>query len=90
MQEDRTYRIENKIDKISDRLNSIDSTLSAQHVSLREHMRRTSLLEKQIKPIETHVTMVHGAMKLVGVIAVLAGIVEGVVALLDLLAKSGH
>lgn len=53
-------------------------------------MRRTSLLEKQIKPIETHVTMVHGAMKLVGVIAVLAGIVEGVVALLDLLAKSGH
>lgn len=40
--------IENKVDTIQKSIHSIDITLAEQHVSLKEHMRRTSLLEKLI------------------------------------------
>lgn len=87
MTDSRIARIEDKIDHVVERLSSIDSTLSAQHVSLKEHIRRTDLLESQVKPIEKHVTMVHGAIKLVGLVALLAGIAEGSLAAIELLRK---
>lgn len=66
-------RIEIKIDKLTEKLGNIDSTLAAQHVSLKEHMKRSDLLEKQIdvikkelSPIQKHVFMVTGALKLIG------------------------
>lgn len=57
--------------KIADKLTSIDKTLTAQHATLKEHIRRTELLEKQIQPLQEHVTKVK---VLVNVFAWIIGI----------------
>lgn len=74
MSNDKLLRIENKIDKISDHISSIDITISKQHVSLQDHIRRTELLEEKLQPVERHVNMVNGAVKLILVISAIAGI----------------
>ncbi len=79
MDDKRLERMEVKLDDISDHLSSIDVTLGAQHVSLRDHIRRTALLEKEIIPIKRHVNMVDGALKLLGIMAVIATIIEAVI-----------
>jgi hypothetical protein len=81
--EDRLIRLEDKIDKVIDKTASIDVTLAAQHVSLKEHIRRTEILEEEIKPIKRHVAMLQGCLKFFGLVAMSAGIVEGFVVLLD-------
>jgi len=63
MNDDRLHRIENKIDKVVEHIASIDVTLGEQHVSLKDHIRRTEILEEQIKPISRHVDMVVGVGK---------------------------
>jgi len=68
-------RIEIKIDNITGHLGSIDNTLTAQHVTLKEHMRRTALLEKEIAPIKKHVNMVQGAIALITLLATIIAIV---------------
>lgn len=81
--DDRQIRIEDKVDKIIDKIGSIDVTLAAQHVSLTDHIRRTELLEKEIEPIKKHVSMVHGAMKLIGLGTVLASVVEAILSIMS-------
>lgn len=71
-----------KIDNILDRLNSIDTTLAAQHESLKDHMRRTELLENEVKPLQKHVSMVEGALKFLGVLSVLGLILESILHLI--------
>lgn len=78
MDDKRLERMEVKLDDISDHLGSIDITLSAQHVSLKDHIRRTALLEQELRPIKKHVDMVAGALKLLGVLGTLFAIYEGV------------
>jgi len=75
MDENRVY---NKLDKIEERLGSIDVTLIEQHISLREHIKRTNLLEKKLEPVEKHVIMVQGGLKFVGIIATLTAIAEAI------------
>lgn len=65
-----------KLDKLDIRLGSIDSTLAAQHESLKDHIRRTEILESRIVPVEKHVVMTQGALKFIGILSLLAGIVE--------------
>lgn len=71
MDDKRLERIEQKLDDSNDHLVSIDITLAAQHVSLKEHVRRTRLLEEAIVPIKKHVNMVEGAVKLLMTIGVI-------------------
>lgn len=73
--------MEDKLDRIVDKLASVDSTLSAQqvtlngqHKSLEEHMHRTELLEQSIKPLQSHVSAVEGALRLLGIIGIVVGI----------------
>lgn len=63
-------KIFEKIDKIDDRLNNIDVSLVRQTVSLEEHIRRTNLLEEEIKPVKRHVLMVEAIFKIIGVLSV--------------------
>lgn len=81
MSSDRIFqqldRIETKIDKATDRLGRIDSTLAAQHEQIVIHIKRTDLLERELKPISKHVQQMHGAAKFIGLVAVVAGIVAG-------------
>lgn len=67
-----------KLDKISDKLSKIDVTLAAQHVTLLEHTKRSTMLEEDLKPIKKHVAMVEGALKLLGLLGLLASIFEAV------------
>ncbi len=69
-------KIDVKLDKLDSRLGSIDVTLAKQHVSLEDHIRRTDLLEQQIEPIKAHVAMVSGALKFIGILAMIAALVE--------------
>lgn len=72
-------RLEEKLDRLDEKLSTAMVTqgrqqaiLEAQHASLVEHMKRSDLLEAKLVPVERHVSMVNGALKLVGVIAMLA------------------
>lgn len=59
-------RLEEKIDRVIEKTSSIDVTLAKQSVILDEHVRRTNLLEKKLEPIEKHVILMKGLMKIVG------------------------
>lgn len=71
----RVDRIEDKVDKIDERLDSIDKTLAVNTESLQIHMKRSDALESMIKPVQKHVDMVEGALKLIGLVATVAGLV---------------
>lgn len=73
----------NRLDKICEKLNSIDVTLVAQHITLKEHIRRTALIEeqinlmqKEIKPIQQHVWMVSGGLKIVSSVGVICTLIK--------------
>jgi hypothetical protein len=73
--EKKFERMESKIDKIDERLDSIDKTLAVNTESLKEHMRRTEMLENTVIPIKTHVNQLQGGIKLLGIISLILGIV---------------
>lgn len=78
----RLERIEIKLDDVSDHIAAIDVTMGQQHISLKEHIRRTTLLEQEIKPLRKHVNMVEGFFKILGVLASIAVIAECIKALM--------
>ncbi len=49
-----------------------------QHESLRDHIRRTTLLEQELRPIKKHVDMVSGVLKFIVIIGVILGIVAAI------------
>lgn len=83
MSQDQLDRIEKKLDENT--LQTLENTLN-----LREHMRRTDLLEQiventsdRIRPIENHVQMMAGAFKLILILSTIVGLVAGVLALVQ-------
>jgi hypothetical protein len=66
-----------KLDKVYDKLQAIDVTLAAQHETLKDHIRRTEILETKLEPVEKHVAMVNGAVKFIMLIGISIGIWEG-------------
>jgi uncharacterized coiled-coil protein SlyX len=74
--DDRFNRLEEKIDKIDDKLAKTNEILAAQHVSLEMHMKRTDLLEQKLEPVERHVAAVHTILKFIGLISVFATILD--------------
>lgn len=85
--DDRIIRIENKIDTMADHVSSINITLAAQHESLKDHMRRTEILEETIKPITKHDHMVLGAVKLILLVTAILGGAEGIVAVMNYISR---
>lgn len=76
MDQKRLERIEVKLDDVSDHLGSIDVTLKAQHITLKEHIRRTEVLEKEIGPIRKHVHTVQAIVLFLMSSAAVIGIVK--------------
>ena len=74
----RLERIEDKIDDARVHLSSIDKTLAEQHISLKDHMRRTEILETQLEPIKTQLSMAAGAIKVLGIVASLLTLLEAI------------
>lgn len=73
MSDPRMIRIEDKLDKIADRLNCIDVTLVSQHDVLNTHIARTEALEAIVKPLHRQSLMAIGAYRLVGILGGLIG-----------------
>lgn len=74
-----------RLNSIDNRLNKIEDTSARHDENLKEHMKRSDLLEKnlaliesdlenKIEPIQKHINYVEGFFKLIGVIAVIVGI----------------
>jgi len=55
--------METKLDKINERLSSIDGHLAVYNEQLKNHIRRTELLEQKMEHVDTHVKMVNGIVK---------------------------
>lgn len=91
---DIILRFDEKLDKVTSSINQINITLAEQHISLKEHMKRSDLLEKHFdllekktETIEKRQFMAQGVFKFFGFIAVLAGILEGISVFLELISK---
>jgi hypothetical protein len=65
-----------RVNDVREDVGDIKVTMALNTASLVEHMRRTEALEKQLEPVKAHVTMVNNILKLIGFIALLAGIAE--------------
>lgn len=76
-------RLEAKVDKLDERLDNMDKTLVLQEANLKEHMKRSDLLEKKLEPVEKHVHAVNTIFKLIGVVASLATVAKLFLTLLD-------
>lgn len=83
--ENKLNRIESKLDKVVEHISSIESTLAGQHVQLKEHIRRTELLETDMAPVKRHVNMINGIVKLFGLIAAGGAGFEGIAAIIKYL-----
>lgn len=68
--------VEQKLDKIVDTLGQQAVTLERLTVTVEDHVRRTNILEEEIKPIKKHVWMINGALKFIGLLSLLAGLAE--------------
>lgn len=85
-------RLENKVDKIVDDIGEIKIIMARNTVSLEEHIKRTNLLEEEVKrldedvrPVKDHVTaMKHSGKLIYTVIKLLAALASiiGVIAAL--------
>lgn len=69
------------VDQIKKSLANVDKTLALQHVSLVEHIRRTSLLEEKLEPVEKHVEQVRGVFKFIGWLLAALGVLAAYLAL---------
>lgn len=72
----KMFKLLKRIDK---RLDNLDVTMAKNTTSLEIHVKRTDLLEAKLEPVEKHVAMMHGAFKLIGLLATLAGIGAAIV-----------
>lgn len=83
-------RVVEQLDKLDDKLDAVDKTLVKQEENLREHMRRTELLEKQhemlqsdiheeLEPIKSHINQVKGISKFLAAALPLLGAAAGAV-----------
>ena len=75
-------KLEENIEVIKTHIGQINVTLGEQHVSLKDHIRRTELLEGDVIPMKKEWNMVHGALKFIGLLSIVAGIAEAIYKLL--------
>ena len=78
-----------KLEKVSDRLSSIDITLAKQEVNLEDHIRRTEIAEERLGhmegiliPLQKHANQIDGGLKLLGAIVTVLGVVAGFIKVL--------
>ena len=64
--------MDKKLDKIAEDISEIKTTLAEQHVVLKEHIRRTEILESEVRPIKAPVAKVEGIVKAIILVATVA------------------
>lgn len=83
---DKLDDLDKKVDAIRESIHSIDKTLIRQEEQLAHHIKRTELAEKsieamqkQVEPISRHVSRTEGALKMLGIVSLVLGIIYGFV-----------
>ena len=77
--------IDQNLVRVEERLNGMDKTLVKQEENLKEHMKRSDMLEAQLEPVKRHVSLVESVFKIVGAIGVLVAIAAGIVKIVEFL-----
>ena len=67
-------KIEEKLDRIDRRIDNIDKHLAVYNTQLKFHIKRTDMLEEEIKPLKSGLIKAQGAMMFVGVLATVISI----------------
>jgi len=68
--------INDKLDRVVDRLGKVDRQLGIYNTQLKEHMKRTKAIEDRIVPLEKLQYKLAGALALLSTVAIIASIVE--------------
>ena len=67
-------KIENKLEKIDERIDSIDKHLAVYNSQLRFHIKRTDMLEEEIKPLKSSLIKAQGAIMFIGLLATVVSV----------------
>ena len=62
-------KIDRKLEKIDERIDSIDKHLAVYNSQLRFHIKRTDMLEEEIKPLKSSLIKAQGAIMFIGLLA---------------------
>lgn len=80
-------KLDETVQKIDKRIDHIDVTMAKNTVSLEEHVKRTNLLEEQIKPVRSFYDGMIFTGKIIGFLTLLASFTLGVLELLKYMVK---
>lgn len=91
-------RLVEQQDKIMENITEIKVIQAKQEENLREHMRRTELLEErqdrfvshfddELKPIKSHISFIEAGLKIGGISAAVVSFVASVIKLISYLTK---
>lgn len=72
MSDDNLKWLKDALEKIEGRQHEHTETLTRLTVTVEEHVRRTNLLEVELKPIKAHVQLVNAAAKVLSIAGTIA------------------
>ena len=61
-------KIDRKLEKIDQRIDSIDKHLAVYNSELKFHIKRTDMLEQELKPIKSSLIKAQGALCFIGIL----------------------
>ena len=67
-------KIDRKLEKIDERIDSIDKHLAVYNSQLRFHIKRTDMLEEELKPLKSSLIKAQGAIMFIGLLATIISV----------------
>ena len=67
-------KIDRKLEKIDERIDSIDKHLAVYNSQLRFHIKRTDMLEEELKPLKSSLIKAQGAIMFIGLLATVVSV----------------
>ena len=67
-------KIDRKLEKIDERIDNIDKHLAVYNSQLRFHIKRTDMLEEELKPLKSSLIKAQGAIMFIGLLATVVSV----------------
>ena len=67
-------KIDRKLEKIDERIDNIDKHLAVYNSQLRFHIKRTDMLEEELKPLKSSLIKAQGAIMFIGLLATIISV----------------
>ena len=67
-------KIDRKLEKIDQRIDSIDKHIAVYNSELKFHIKRTDMLEQELKPIKSSLIKAQGALCFIGILATVVSV----------------